>query len=88
MAHRIADLLKAGVAPLRDEFLAAPVKHADETTWSCDGRRGCQWVAHVRGSFLAPDVRNPHEGDGYAWGRGREGPHTNRWRKTRGGSKP
>jgi transposase len=50
MAHRVADLLKAGVVPLRDEFLAAPVKHADETTWSCDGRRGYAW------GFFTPTV--------------------------------
>ncbi len=50
MAHRVAGLLAAGVAPLRDDFLAAPVKHADETTWSCDGRHGYAW------GFYTPTV--------------------------------
>ena len=31
------------VARLAEEFGAAPVKHADETTWSCDGKSGYAW---------------------------------------------
>ena len=43
MAHKAAELLEDGVARLVEEFNAAPVKHADETTWSCDGKSGYAW---------------------------------------------
>ena len=50
MAHRIAEMLEGGLPALLDGFRSAPVKHADETTWSCDGRRGYAW------GFFTPDI--------------------------------
>ena len=38
MAHRVAKMLEGGLDRLLDEFRAAPVKHADETTRTCDGK--------------------------------------------------
>ena len=43
VAHKVAELLDAGVARLVEEFGAAPSKHADETEWSCDGKNGYAW---------------------------------------------
>ena len=50
MAHRIAKLLSKGVDPLLVQFRAAPVKHADETPWSWDGKNGYAW------GFFTPDI--------------------------------
>lgn len=50
MAHRVAEMLEGGLPALLGGFRAAPVKHADETTWSCDGRRGYAW------GFFTPDI--------------------------------
>lgn len=50
MAHRVAGLLGGSLQTLLDEFRNAPVKHADETPWSCDGRRGYAW------GFFTPDT--------------------------------
>lgn len=50
MAHKVAELLEGGVARLVEEFNAAPVKHADETEWSCDGKSGYAW------GFFTPTV--------------------------------
>ena len=50
MAHKVAELLEGGVARLVEEFNAAPVKHADETPWSCDGKGGYAW------GFFTPTV--------------------------------
>ena len=43
MSHRIAEMLESGTTALLDEFRSAPVKHADETPWSCDGKNGYAW---------------------------------------------
>lgn len=62
--HDLQDLVPA----LLDEFRKAPVKHADETTWSCDGRSGYAWgfftpktliyrFRQSRGSAVAEDTR-------------------------------
>ena len=48
--HAVAKKLGGGADALLADFLAAPVKHADETTWPCDGRRG-----YVYG-FFTPTV--------------------------------
>ena len=48
--HAVAEKLGDGADALLADFLAAPVKHADETTWSCDGRRGYAW------GFFTPTV--------------------------------
>ena len=50
MTHRIAGMFEGGLGRLLEEFRAAPVKHADETTWSCDGRNGYAW------GFFTPAV--------------------------------
>ena len=50
VAHKVAELLESGVARLVEEFYAALVKHADETTWSCDGKSGYAW------GFFTPTV--------------------------------
>lgn len=50
MAHKVAELLEGGVARLVEEFNAAPVKHADETPWPCDGKSGYAW------GFFTPTV--------------------------------
>ena len=50
MAHKVAELLEAGVPRLVEEFNAASVKHADETAWSCDGKNGYAW------GFFTPNV--------------------------------
>lgn len=50
MAHRIAKMLEGGVQALLEGFRSALVKHADETTWSCDGKRGYAW------GFFTPDI--------------------------------
>ena len=67
MAHRIAKMLEGGLPRLLEEFRAAPVKHADETTWSCDGKNGYAWgfftptvslyrFRGTRGSIVAKEV--------------------------------
>lgn len=43
MTGNAAGLLEGGVNRLVDEFRAAPVKHADETPWPCDGKNGYAW---------------------------------------------
>lgn len=48
MEHRAAELLEDGVPRLVEEFNAAPVKHADETAWPCDGRNGYAWGFFAR----------------------------------------
>ena len=48
--HAVAKKLGGGADALLADFLAAPVKHADETTWPCDGRRGYAW------GFFTPTV--------------------------------
>lgn len=50
MAHRVAEMLEGGVEELLEEFRAAPVKHADETPWACDGKNGYAW------GFFTPTV--------------------------------
>ena len=40
MEHRIAEMLEGGIDRVLEEFRAAPVKHADETKWPCDGKSG------------------------------------------------
>ena len=75
MAHRIAKMLEGGLPRLLEEFRAAPVKHADETTWSCDGKNGYAWgfftptvslyrFRGTRGSIVAQEVfgDEPHIG--------------------------
>ena len=75
MAHRIAGMLEGGLGRLLEEFRAAPVKHADETTWSCDGKNGYAWgfftpavslyrLRGTRGSVVAKEVfgDGPHIG--------------------------
>ena len=75
MSHRIAEMLEGGIPALLDEFRKAPVKHADETTWSCDGRSGYAWgfftpktsiyrFRQSRGSAVAEEVFGdaPHVG--------------------------
>ena len=75
MAHRVAKMLEGGLGRLLDEFRAAPVKHADETTWSCDGKHGYAWgfftptvslyrLRGTRGSVVAKEVfgDGPHVG--------------------------
>lgn len=74
MAHRIAEKLEPGAARLVADLRAAPVKHADETKWDCDGKSGYAW------GFFTPDTslymcrdtrasRTPREAFG-------DGPHT------------
>lgn len=75
MAHRIAGMLEDGIPPLLEEFRSAPVKHADETTWSCDGKHGYAWgfftpavslyrLRGTRGAAVATEVfgDGPHAG--------------------------
>lgn len=75
MAHRVAGMLDGGVATLLDEFASAPVKHADETPWSCDGKNGYAWgfftptvslyrLRGTRSSAVAEEVfgKGPHIG--------------------------
>lgn len=75
MAHRVAGMLEGGVEKLLAEFRAAPVKHADETPWSCDGKNGYAWgfftptvslyrLRGTRGSVVADEVfgDGPHVG--------------------------
>ena len=75
MAHRVAKMLEGGLDRLLDEFRAAHMKHADETTWSCDGKHGCAWgfftptvslyrLRGTRGSVVAKEVfgDGPHVG--------------------------
>ena len=70
-----ANLLEKTVGRLAEEYRAAPVKHADETTWRCDGRNGYAWgfftaelavyrFRESRGSKIAVDVfgPGPHKG--------------------------
>ena len=38
-----ADLLEPAMDRLLEDFRAAAVKHADETTWRCDGKNGYAW---------------------------------------------
>ena len=42
-AKKIAQLLKPGLETLREDFRKAKNKHADETTWSNDGKNGYAW---------------------------------------------
>lgn len=70
-----AELLENTVERLIEEYRLAPVKHADETTWRCDGRNGYAWgfftetlsvyrFRESRGSKIAVDVfgDGPHKG--------------------------
>ena len=70
-----AELLENTVERLIEEYRLAPVKHADETTWRCDGRNGYAWgfftetlsvyrFRESRGSKIAVDVSGdgPHKG--------------------------
>lgn len=70
-----AGLLEKTVERLIDEYRLAPVKHADETPWRCDGRNGYAWgfftenlsiyrFRESRGSKIAVDVfgTGPHKG--------------------------
>jgi transposase len=41
--HALADRLAPAVDALVLEYRAAPVKHADETGWRCDGKNGYTW---------------------------------------------
>ena len=50
MEHRIAEMLEGGIDRILEEFRAAPVKHADETKWPCDGKSGYAW------GFFSPTV--------------------------------
>ena len=75
MAHRVAGMLEGGLPKLLEEFRTASVKHADETTWSCDGKNGYAWgfftpkaslyrFRATRGSVVAEEVFGdvPHTG--------------------------
>jgi transposase len=42
--HRLAERLAPACEPLRQEYRAAPVKHADETGWRTDGCNGYAWL--------------------------------------------
>lgn len=42
--HRLADLFRALVPTLIQQYRQAPVRHADETTWRIDGRSGYVWL--------------------------------------------
>jgi len=68
-------MLENGLEQLLNEFRSAPVKHADETTWSCDGKNGYAWgfftptaslyrLRGTRGSVVANEVfgDGPHFG--------------------------
>ncbi len=48
--HKAADLFQPAVKQLEQDFLAAPVKHADETTWRSNGNSGYAWL------FATPDT--------------------------------
>ena len=50
---RLSEILKPCTDRLLELYRAAPVKGADETTWSCDGQRG-----YVYG-FFTPDIAVP-----------------------------
>lgn len=41
--HALAEILRPSSSVLVDAYRAAPVKHADETGWRCDGRNGYTW---------------------------------------------
>ena len=62
-----ANLLEKTIDRLTEEYRSARVKHADETTWRCDGRNGYAWgfftddlsiyrFRESRGSKVALDV--------------------------------
>ena len=57
--ERLASVLEPCRARLLEEYRAAPVKHADESVWSCDGHRGYGWdfVAPGVSLFAFPDSR-------------------------------
>ena len=70
-----ANLLEKTIDRLTEEYRSARVKHADETTWRCDGRNGYAWgfftddlsiyrFRESRGSKVAVDVfgEGPHKG--------------------------
>ena len=70
-----ANLLEKTIDRLTEEYRSALVKHADETTWRCDGRNGYAWgfftdnisiyrFRESRGSKVAVDVfgSGPHKG--------------------------
>ncbi len=50
MLHRLASLFKSVVPRLVELYRAAPVRHADETSWRTDGRSGYAWL------FCTPDL--------------------------------
>jgi transposase len=41
--HALASILEPAVKVLIDDYRKAPVKHADETGWRCDGANGYTW---------------------------------------------
>jgi transposase len=48
--HRLGDLWKPALDPLKIEYRQSPVKHADETGWRTDGHGGYSWI------FCAEDL--------------------------------
>lgn len=44
MAHRVGQLFHGVVKHLSDEYRAAEVRHADETSWRTDGESGYCWL--------------------------------------------
>jgi hypothetical protein len=57
--ERLADVLEPCMGRLLEEYRAAPVKHADESGWSCDGHHGHAWdfVTPRVSLFSFPDSR-------------------------------
>jgi hypothetical protein len=42
--HRMADMFRAVIPKLIEEYREAEVRHADETSWRTDGRSGYAWL--------------------------------------------
>ena len=57
--ERLSDVLEPCLGRLLEEYRAAPVKHADESGWPCDGHHGHAWdfVTPRVSLFSFPDSR-------------------------------
>jgi transposase len=50
--HRVAGIFKPVIDTLIEEYRKELVRHADETTWRCDGENGYCWLFSAKGVSL------------------------------------